>query len=307
MLKNLFFLTLLLASFVAYVFSGRFVFQTADLPDDLILVMTITVAFLAIGAFILFTLKRSFLIAPFLIVVPIPFCIMLSVSYLFGGLALISEDPFSLMTVSAVSFAPLTIAALAIGMGFVFSGTPSGIGLLNRNVEASLSNPLVIFCFISAGLIYIALLVLNIPFHGGVLVWDHFIPWILAVLSLSFFLARPDKNSGFRFLNVATFGSSVLIVTFVFTAVALVKYLLVLGISFKSSPPDLSPLGWQTGEGWLSFFWAGLYISASHTTALVCGHVDLESMVKRNWHFIELYGFFILLTVAPPTAIDLLS
>ena len=87
MLKNLFFLTLLLASFVAYIFSGRFVFQTADLPYDLILVMTITVAFLAIGAFILFTLKRSFLIAPFLILVPIPFCTMLSVSYLFGGLA----------------------------------------------------------------------------------------------------------------------------------------------------------------------------------------------------------------------------
>ena len=90
---------------------------------------------------------------------------------------------------------------------------------------------------------------------------------------------------------------------FIMSALTLTTYLYFLSIL----TPDLGGIGDMLALGWILLFFTSLTLAAAHFMSIMYRESVLKEVIQRNWHFFELFGFYIFLSMAPPTIFDILG
>ena len=89
---------------------------------------------------------------------------------------------------------------------------------------------------------------------------------------------------------------------FIVTAALLAAYLY-----WLPSMDNIVDMGNQLALGWLCLMYTGIFIAAYLFMKILYGEPGIDDDIKRNWHLLELYGFFVFLSMAPPTLFDLVQ
>ena len=150
---------------------------------------------------------------------------------------------------------------------------------------------------------------LQIPFYGGFFNVNIF----LAVFSMTaaFYLSMAGfprlRNLKELQIDWGKIADSTLYTTFLFCALSFFEWMTVLYYQSGSSGLIVNQtMGDMLALGWLYFFWSAALLITAHIHICFQGdQTQLEKAFKRNWHLIELFGFFIFLTWAPPNLFDM--
>ena len=100
----------------------------------------------------------------------------------------------------------------------------------------------------------------------------------------------------------SSLGASALKAGFALSALTLTTYLI-----FLSNDAETLAIGHELAFGWLFLFFVSLALTATHFMSIIYQESELAEGVRRNWHFLELFGFYIFLSMAPPTIFDILG
>ncbi|MEE3173362.1 MAG: hypothetical protein VX332_00660, partial [Pseudomonadota bacterium] len=57
--------------------------------------------------------------------------------------------------------------------------------------------------------------------------------------------------------------------------------------------------------GWTLLLCASVSITALQFMSVLQHEGEMAESIKRNWHLLELFGFYIFLSMAPPTLFDI--
>ena len=90
---------------------------------------------------------------------------------------------------------------------------------------------------------------------------------------------------------------------FIMSALTLTTYLYFLSILTL----DLRGVGDMLALGWILLFFTSLALAAAHFMSIMYRECVLKEVIQRNWHFVELFGFYVFLSMAPPTIFDILG
>jgi len=101
-------------------------------------------------------------------------------------------------------------------------------------------------------------------------------------------------------------GASALKTGFALSAVTMTTYLLFLG-AVPDSGPSLGDMGDMLATGWILLLCASVSITAMQFMSVLNQEDEMAESIKRNWHFLELFGFYIFLSMAPPTWFDMIG
>ena len=99
------------------------------------------------------------------------------------------------------------------------------------------------------------------------------------------------------------FGACTLKTGFIMSALTLTTYLNFLSILTR----DLGGIGNMLALGWIMLFFTSLALAAAHFMSIMYRESGLTEGIQRNWHFLELFGFYVFLSMAPPTFFDLVG
>ena len=99
------------------------------------------------------------------------------------------------------------------------------------------------------------------------------------------------------------FGACTLKTGFIMSALTLTTYLYFLSILTL----DLRGIGDMLALGWILLFFTSLALAAAHFMSIMYRECVLKEVIQRNWHFLELFGFYVFLSMAPPTFFDIVG
>lgn len=111
-------------------------------------------------------------------------------------------------------------------------------------------------------------------------------------------IALISARTGFSW---SFFGACTLKTGFTMSALTLTTYLYFL--SFLT--PNLGGIGNMLATGWILLFFTSLALAAAHLMSIMYRESVLTEGIQRNWHFLELFGFYVFLSMAPPTFFDI--
>ena len=242
-----------------------------------------------------------------LVSIPLPLSFISFMAFLIGGPNGLAEDPFTgMLIVTAFSLAPLIGCTILMGVGYTIETenwedvVPHEVNTLPSLLKillftAALSS--VFVCFIMVSRVHVTAMFNLHPV--GV--------WLIMTFAFTYLSDKPKTLREFLSPDLDRLADSALIAALVFCSISLVKMLLMMSEGFEDADDLLATMGPQVASGWLGLVWAAVIIVVSNTFLSASKAFDSGKVMKRNWHFTELYGFFVLLTIAPPTIIDFLN
>ena len=229
-----------------------------------------------------------------LTVLPVPIAISTAIVHLI--FFLINYEIGKQLEAFAMSLTPLIWVVVFIMIGLSLPNAddtyrapgdrPSGFSIARDGLVITIS---ILFWSFCASLLYQEISFLRL--------------WPLNLLVAYFFvfgglaLMSKDEQPAWSFL-----GASALKAGFALSAVTMTTYLL-----FLNAGPNLGNVGDMLAAGWILLLFAGVSITGMQFMSVLNHEGEMAESIKRNWHFLELFGFYIFLSMAPPTLFDMLG
>ena len=243
---------------------------------------------------------------------PIPFAIAATITFLVGSLKYggSKEEYFVVLFESMMGGAfSFLVAALLTSLGSAYQPSESS----SRTKGASFSYPKTLM-ILSYVVIFLAsfqyLRFSDVVFVGGLFdgaifagVWG--VTFALYCLICS---NQVIKDSLFQLkFDWNKFADAALYTAFIFCAFSFFEWMTIIYEQTASSEyTPTKTMGDTLAKGWLYLYWSSMLLMMAQI--FLCFENDKEgsdNSFKRNWHLIELFGFFIFLTVAPPNLVDI--
>ena len=225
-------------------------------------------------------------------VLPIPIAISTAIVHLI--FFLLDPEPGKELEAFAISLTPLIWAAVSMVIGLSLpiaddtdrsSGNrPGGVSIARDGLVITV---LIVFWSFCAALLYDEVSFLDL--------WpkDVLVPCFLVFGGLA--LMSKGQQPVWSFL-----GSCALKGGFAASAVTMTTYLL-----FLDTRATLDDIGSMLALGWILLLGASVSITATQFMSVLNNEDEMAEGIKRNWHFLELFGFYIFLSMAPPTFFDI--
>ncbi len=244
-------------------------------------------------------------------ILPIPFAIIATITFLVGSL----KNGGS----KAEFFPVLFDSLMAGGFSFFIAAVLTALGvayLIQEDVKGFPEESLVrteyaiaLSYVILTGCIWLLISYSTVPYIGGFFDTKIFLAVFSVIAAFYFSMVGLPKLGSLKELEIdwGKIADSALYTTFLFCALSFFEWMTVLNYQSASSELVVNKtMGDMLALGWLYFFWTTVFLVTAHIHICFLGNkAQLEKAFKRNWHLIELFGFFIFLTVAPPNLVDI--
>ena len=245
-------------------------------------------------------------------ILPIPFSIVATISFLNyalknGGPS--AEKPLQLLFDALMGGAfSFLMAAVLTALGVVYTIKEGVKGFSGKSFLRT-EYAIVLSYVILWGCILQLVSYSTVPFVGGFF-YAHTFPSVFSITAAFYFaMAGFPRLGNLKELEIdwGKIADSALYTTFLFCALSFFEWMTVLYYQAGSAGLVLNQtIGDMLALGWLYFFWSATLLITAHIHICFQGdQAQLEKAFKRNWHLIELFGFFIFLTVSPPNLIDM--
>ena len=290
--------------------AGRMLFL-AEQGTSILHWALIVYAFMAFLSVSCFLVRGGHGVKKAMTLTPIPFCICFAIVPLIGALNKAGsggnfyEFMFEALVLAAMAF---SIAALltALAVGYRQPEDDQKISIIDLKFL-----PLIkLFAYSALAASLFSLVRLNdIPWYPSI-----FNPQIFGLVTAAifgfYFLSAgiPTLNDLARLrLEWNVVADAALYTSFLMCAFSFFDWMVLL-YSYQENFANIDRklMGDTLAIGWLCLYWSMSYMLLAHIfISLDEKAMDTAQPLKRNWHAIELFGFFIFLTVAPPNLIDL--
>ena len=297
-------------------FSGSLerVFGSGDGLNDMFHWGALQLIFVVLVGFLCSLVKGPMGIKTAYSILPIPFSIIATISFLIYALkrsSLTAENPLQFIFDSLMGGGfSFLMAAVLTSLG--------GVYVIKEDLK-SLSATLPVrpryVIFFSYVILWGCILQLvfysRVPFYLGFFHAKDFFAVFFVTAAFYFSMVGLHKLVNFKELEIdwGKVADSALYTTFLFCALSFFEWMTVIYYQSRSSGSELAvsgTMGDLLSLGWLYFFWSAALLITAHIHICFQGdHAQLERALKRNWHLLELFGFFVFLTVAPPNLIDM--
>ena len=225
-------------------------------------------------------------------VLPIPIAISSAIVHLI--FFLLNPEPGKELEAFAISLTPLIWVSVSMVIGLSLpiaddtdrspGNRPSGVSIARDGLVITV---LIVFWSFCAALLYDEVFFLDL--------WppDLLVPCLVVFSGLA--LMSKDQQPLWSFL-----GSCALKGGFAVSAVTMTTYLL-----YLDTRPTLDDIGNMLALGWTLLLAVSSSITATQFMSVLNNEGEMAESIKRNWHFLELFGFYIFLSMAPPTFFDI--
>ena len=244
-------------------------------------------------------------------ILPIPFSIIATITFLVGSLKSggSKAEFFGVLFESLMGggFSFLMTAVLtALGVAYVIKEDVKGFpeeSLVRTEYAIALSYVILWGC------IWLLISYSTVPYIGGFFDAKIFVAVFSVTAAFYFSMTGFPRLGNLKELEIdwGKLADSALYTTFLFCALSFFAWMTV--IYYQSVVTDSvvpKTMGDNLALGWLYFFWPTNFLIIAHIHICFLGdQAQVERAFKRNWHLVELFGFFIFLTVAPPNLIDI--
>ena len=227
-----------------------------------------------------------------LTVLPIPIAISAAIVHLI--FFLLSSEPSKALEAFAISLAPLIWVAvfMVIGLSLPIAvdtnrspgDRPSGISIAR---DCFVITFLIALWAVCASLLYDGISILELGPPG----------LLVPYLSMLGGIALMSKNQQ----PVWSFmGTCALKAGFAVSALTMTTYFF-----FLAAGPIMNETGSMLAIGWTLLLCTSVSITALQFMSVLQHEGEMAESIKRNWHLLELFGFYIFLSMAPPTIFDI--
>ena len=225
-------------------------------------------------------------------VLPIPLATSTAIVHLI--FFLLDPEPGKELEAFAISLTPLIWAAVSMVIGLSLpivddterspGNRPSGVSIARDFLVITVVTLFWSFC---AALLYDEVSFLDLWVPG------YLVPCFVVFGGLA--LMSKGQQPVWSFL-----GTCALKAGFAVSAVTMTTYLL-----FLANQPTMNETGYMLALGWITLLCASASITAMQFMSVLNYEDEMAESIKRNWHFLELFGFYIFLSMAPPTFFDI--
>ena len=269
------------------------------------------VVFVLLVVYLCSTINGAIGIKTALSILPIPFAIIATITFLVGSLkngdskAELFRTLFDSLMAGGFSF---LMAAVLTALGVAYAMKEDVKGFSGKSLPRT-EYAIVLSYVILWGCILRLVSYSTVPFYGGFFDTKIFLAVFSVTAAFYFLMAGFPKLGNLKELEIdwGKLADSALYTTFLFCALSFFAWMTV--IYYQSAVTDSvvpKTMGDNLALGWLYFFWSTALLITAHIHICLQGdQAQLEKAFKRNWHLIELFGFFIFLTVAPPNLVDI--
>ena len=228
------------------------------------------------------------------IVLPIPLAVTIAIITLIGGLVNPVENTIESLKTFATALAPFMGAAFFMIFGSSFTKESRGVKASKSNRKSYKLRHAVPL------LVSIELWLIGVGWWNGI-GWQQLLDanpaMAFGLTFLGIHLLTPTPTNYFSFVADCALKSG-----FIISAATLSAYLY-----FLATISDMKGIGSILALGWMCLMYAGLAMTGAIFLKTLYGESSFEDDLKRNWHLLELFGFYVFLSMAPPTLFDLMG